>query len=164
MLDALMGRLAMSRRHRTRSRCRQPGRIARACPLCSTATHIAPHRHGATALNSLPLEALRLPAPMSSDLRILGFERVSDLLAQPRGPLTLRFGPELGRRIEQALGTLADSLKPVRPPDLLEVRRSFPMPADQEQYFHPSARRLKLLSWPSSISRKSPESVCVYPL
>ena len=65
---------------------------------------------------------------MSSDLRVLGFERIGDLLAQPRAPLALRFGPELGRRLDQALGRLAEPIEPVRPPDLIEVRRAFAEP------------------------------------
>ena len=37
-------------------------------------------------------------------LRDMGFGRIGDLLAQPRAPLTRRFGPELIRRIDQTLG------------------------------------------------------------
>jgi protein ImuB len=65
---------------------------------------------------------------MTADLRVLGFEQIGDLLAQPRAPLTLRFGPELGRRIDQALGLLAEPIDPVRPPDPIEVRRAFAEP------------------------------------
>jgi protein ImuB len=90
--------------------------------------HIAPPGHGASILGPLPLEALRLPPAMSAELRVLGFDRIRDLLAQPRGPLTLRFGPELGRRIDQALGETAEPIETVRSPDLVEVRRSFGEP------------------------------------
>lgn len=76
----------------------------------------------------LPLTALRIPADMAASLRLLGFERISDLLDQPRAPLALRFGPELGRRIDQALGTASDPIDPIRPPDLIEARRSFAEP------------------------------------
>ena len=55
-----------------------------------------------TDLAPLPIEALRLAPELNDTLRVLGFERISDLLAQPRAPLTLRFGPELGRRLDQA--------------------------------------------------------------
>ena len=79
-------------------------------------------------LAPLPLEALRLPAAMASDLRLLGFERIGDLLALPRAPLARRFGPELTRRIDQALGKLAEPIEPVRPPDLIEARRAFAEP------------------------------------
>ena len=91
-------------------------------------TAIAARGFGAAAIADLPLTALRIPAAMVADLRLLGFERIGDLLAQPRAPLALRFGPELGRRIDQALGTTSDPIDPVRPPELIEVRRSFPEP------------------------------------
>lgn len=50
----------------------------------------------------LSIAALRLASDMVRDLHVLGFDRVGDVLAQPRAPLALRFGPELGRRLDQA--------------------------------------------------------------
>lgn len=76
----------------------------------------------------LPLSALRLAPEIVAELRALGFETVADLLAQPRAPLTLRFGPELGRRIDQALGLASEPIDPVRPADMNEVRQSFAEP------------------------------------
>lgn len=76
----------------------------------------------------LPLAALRLAPVLVADLRVLGFERVADLLSQPRAPLTLRFGPEVGRRLDQATGRLAEPIEPVRPEALIEVRRAFAEP------------------------------------
>lgn len=65
---------------------------------------VVPERAGAESIKALPIAALRLTADMVDDLRRLGFERISDLLATPRAPLTLRFGPALGRRMDQATG------------------------------------------------------------
>ncbi|MGH6839129.1 MAG: DNA polymerase Y family protein, partial [Methylocella sp.] len=48
--------------------------------------------------------------------------------ATPRAPLALRFGPELGRRLDQAMRRLSEPINPVRPPDLIEVRRVFAEP------------------------------------
>lgn len=76
----------------------------------------------------LPLASLRLPITMVEGLRVLGFESVADLVAQPRAPLIMRFGAELGRRMDQALGRTAEPIEPVRPADLIEVRRSFAEP------------------------------------
>ena len=59
---------------------------------------------------------------------VLGFERIGELAAKPRAPLALRFGPELGRRLDQAMGKLSEPIDPVRPPDLIEVRRVFAEP------------------------------------
>ena len=85
---------------------------------------------GNAARNVAPLSiaALRLAPNMVRDLRVLGFDSVGDLLAQPRAPLSLRFGPELGRRLDQATGRLAEPIEPIRPDALIEVRRAFPEP------------------------------------
>jgi protein ImuB len=82
----------------------------------------------AKAILDLPIVALRLPRDMVDALRVLGFERIGELVAKPRAPLTLRFGPELGRRLDQATGQLSEPIVPVRPPDLIEVRRGFAEP------------------------------------
>lgn len=65
---------------------------------------------------------------MVEDLSVLGFERIGELAAKPRAPLVLRFGPELGRRLDQAMGCLSEPIDPVRPPALVEVRRVFAEP------------------------------------
>src|SRR5205085_6410130 len=80
------------------------------------------------AITPLPVAALRLPCEMVDDLRRLGFDRIGDLLTKPRAPLALRFGPELLRRLDQATGKLNEPIDPVRPPDLIEVRRAFAEP------------------------------------
>ena len=82
----------------------------------------------ATALAELPIAALRLPADLVTALRRLGFDRIGELAAQPRAPLALRFGPEPGRRLDQAYGRLAEPVTPVLQPDLLQVRRAFAEP------------------------------------
>jgi protein ImuB len=89
---------------------------------------ISPPRAVEAAIAPLPIAALRLPPALVHNLRTLGFDRIGDLVAQPRAPLTLRFGPELGRRIDQALGLAPELIDPIRPDDLIEVRRSFPEP------------------------------------
>src|SRR6201996_3794905 len=76
----------------------------------------------------LPIAALRLPPDTVADLRKLGFERIADLLATPRAPLTLRFGPGLGRRLDPALGLTGEPIDPVRPPDIAEVQQIFAEP------------------------------------
>jgi protein ImuB len=92
-------------------------------PVC-----IVPKGESATAIPSLPIAALRLPNDMLDSLRVLGFERIGELADKPRAPLALRFGPELGRRLDQALGRVSEPIDPVRAPDLIEVRRVFVEP------------------------------------
>jgi protein ImuB len=79
-------------------------------------------------LAPLPIAALRLAADTVADLRKLSFERIADLLATPRAPLTLRFGPELARRLDQAMGRTGEPIDPVRPPDVVEVQQLFAEP------------------------------------
>jgi len=79
-------------------------------------------------ISRLPIIALRLAPDLVDGLRVLGFDRIGDLLAQPRAPLALRFGPELGRRLDQATGRIAEPIEPTRPEALIEVRRAFAEP------------------------------------
>jgi protein ImuB len=88
---------------------------------------VLPHE-SAERIRPLPIAALRLAADTVDDLRRLGFERIADLLATPRAPLTLRFGPELGRRLDQATGRTGEPIEPVRPPDIVEVQQLFAEP------------------------------------
>jgi protein ImuB len=80
------------------------------------------------AIMALPITALRLPAAMVEHLHRLGFECVADLVDKPRASLALRFGPELHRRLDQAMGKLKEAIEPTRPPELIEVRRLFAEP------------------------------------
>lgn len=89
---------------------------------------VIPPGESATAILDLPIAALRLPPDMIEGLRVLGFERIGELALNPRAPLTLRFGPELGRRLDQAMGRLCEPIDPIRPPEFIEVRRVFAEP------------------------------------
>jgi protein ImuB len=89
---------------------------------------VVPERHSAERIRPLPISALRLAPDTVDDLRKLGFERIMDLLRTPRAPLTLRFGPELGRRIDQATGQTGEPIDPVRSPDIVETQQLFAEP------------------------------------
>jgi protein ImuB len=89
---------------------------------------VVPPDKGAALLQRLPLAFLRLPHDMIDQLRRLGFERVCDIASQPRAPLTQRFGPELHRRLDQALGRLREPIEPIRAPELIEATRQFAEP------------------------------------
>jgi protein ImuB len=89
---------------------------------------VVPERESPDRIKPLPIAALRLSADMVGDLRKLGFERISDLLATPRAPLTLRFGPVLGRRMDQATGQTGEPIEPVRTPDIVEAQQIFAEP------------------------------------
>lgn len=128
MLDALTGRLTLS------------GVTARAAVADTWGAAHALARHAAdlvfiaapgsteAVLSPLPFEGLRLPPAISSGLRDLGFTCIGDLTRQPRAPLTRRFGPELCRRLDQALGEAGEPITPIRPQDMVETRRVFAEP------------------------------------
>lgn len=128
MLDGLLGRLAMSGIEARAAIADTWGAAHALARHAARPTFIASPGHGADVIAPLPIEALRLPPTMPGELRMLGFERVSDLLAQPRAPLALRFGPELGRRLDEALGRSAEPIAPIRPDELVEARRVFAEP------------------------------------
>ena len=79
-------------------------------------------------LASLPLVSLRLDPCLVDRLRRMGFETVLDLERQSRGPLTLRFGPEVGRRLDQALGRVFEPIIPVIEAEQPRAERSFAEP------------------------------------
>lgn len=79
-------------------------------------------------LAPLPLAALRLNAAAIDGLHRLGIENVGELAAMPRAPLSLRFGPEVGRRLDQAYGAAAEPFDLVEAPELVRVRRAFAEP------------------------------------
>lgn len=128
MLEGLIGRLAMSGIAARGAIADSWGAAHALARFAARPTIIAPERHDASLLEPLPLAALRIDASIVAALRTLGFETIGDILAQPRAPLTLRFGPAIGRRIDQALGDLSEPIDPIRPADLIEVRRSFAEP------------------------------------
>jgi protein ImuB len=128
MLDGLIGRLAMSGIVARAAIADTWGAARALARYAARPTIIAPLGHGQSILEPLPLDALRIAASTIAGLRTLGFERIGDLLAQPRAPLTLRFGPEIAHRIDQALGNGAEPIAPIRSPDLMEVRRAFAEP------------------------------------
>jgi protein ImuB len=75
------------------------------------------------AMASLPVAALRLPRETLKDLNGLGIERVGQVAGMPRAPLALRFGSEVNRRLDQALGHIAEPFDALIPPEV--IRRNF---------------------------------------
>ena len=87
------------------------------------------------AIALLPIAALRLPPADVEGLRKLGFERIEQLIGAPRGPLAKRFGRELHRRLDQALGTLPEPIEPIFPEALPRARRGFIQPIATAEAF-----------------------------
>ncbi|TMV20065.1 DNA polymerase Y family protein [Rhizobium sp. Td3] len=110
--------------------------------LTSAETTVVPVGDIQRTVVSLPIHCLRLPSDTVQGLRILGVETVGELSAMPRAPLTLRFGPEPGRRLDQLFGRLAEPIEPIRTPELVEVFRNFQEPIGAAETIEKYVRRL----------------------
>ena len=77
------------------------------------------------ALTPLPIAALRLTAAQCEELDRLGLRRIADLLTLPRSGLAARFGGDLVRRLDQALGDQDEPISPQEPPPRLRFRMNF---------------------------------------
>lgn len=91
-------------------------------------TVIVPRGETVRAVEKLPISLLRLPEKVVGDLRVLGFQTIGELSATPRAPLALRFGPEIGRRLDQMFGRMGEPIDPIRTAELVEVSRAFQEP------------------------------------
>lgn len=105
-------------------------------------TVIVPIGETVRAVENLPLSLLRLPAKIVDDLHTLGFKSIGELSATPRAPLALRFGPEIGRRIDQMFGRVSEPINPIRTPDVIEVSRSFAEPIGSAETINKYVGRL----------------------
>ena len=88
---------------------------------------VGPGGQGA-AIAPLPVAALRLDSGSVDALRRLGFARIGQLIHAPRGPLARRFGRDLHRRLDQALGHVPEPIEPVIAPRTPRCRRGLVEP------------------------------------
>jgi protein ImuB len=95
-----------------------------------------------SAVERLPIEALRLDPATRFSLRRLGLKRVGDLLDKPRAPLSSRFGSGLLLRLDQILGRIPEPIDPVAAPPLYETARRFLDPIVAQSMVVRTARRL----------------------
>lgn len=121
--EARATRSRAARRHWTRGGA-APVTIAPPAPVA----RIAPPGHTRQALTPLPLAALRIDEATVNGLARLGLRHVGDIIGMPRAPLARRFGRDLVRRLDQALGVAQEPVSPARPPLHFVVRLSFPDP------------------------------------
>ncbi len=84
-------------------------------------------------LAPLPVAALRLGAEIVEALEQLGLKRIADLLDLPRAPLAARFGEELVRRLDQALGREDEPITPRLPVPSYVAEQRFPDPIGLER-------------------------------
>ncbi|GHC62511.1 Y-family DNA polymerase [Limoniibacter endophyticus] len=91
-------------------------------------TVIVPRGQNARAVENLPIAGLRLPEHVVRDFRTFGFRTIGEISRLPRGPLVLRFGVEVGRRLDQMFGQIAEPIIPIRATEQIEVTRLFAEP------------------------------------
>ena len=89
---------------------------------------IAPASDMLSALQNLPIAALRLDEKTSTALVRLGLRKVGELAAAPRAPLTRRFGPDVVMRLDQALGQQPEEIMPLAEAPHYGVRITLPEP------------------------------------
>jgi protein ImuB len=85
-------------------------------------------------LAPLPLAALRLPADTVAALARVGLKRIGDIIDLPRSPLTARFGGDLMRQLDRALGAEHEPLNPRLPvaPYVAEQRFAEPIAREED--------------------------------
>jgi protein ImuB len=98
----------------------------------ATAHRIAPAGATRQALGPLPVAALRIAPGTAEGLARLGLRRIGDLLGMPRAGLARRFGADLVRRLDQALGVEPEPITPAAAPLHFAVRLSLPEPIGLE--------------------------------
>jgi protein ImuB len=84
-------------------------------------------------LAPLPLAALRLPSATVAALARVGLKRVGHIIDLPRSPLTARFGGELMRQLDRALGHEHEPLSPRLPVAPYVAEQRFAEPIGQEE-------------------------------
>lgn len=91
---------------------------------------ITPGQQG-EALRPLPLAALRLEPEVVDGLYRVGLNRIGDIADRPRAPLANRFGLDLVRRLDQALGREGEPISP---------RFAVPLVMAERRFFEPIGR------------------------
>jgi protein ImuB len=84
------------------------------------------------ALAPLPLAALRVDTDIVLSLAQAGLKRIADIMARPRAPLAARYGEDVLRRLDQALGLEDEPIVPRLPLPSYLAERRFPDPIGRE--------------------------------
>ena len=108
----------------------------------SSNIRIAPPGQTKTILNLLPISALRLSKKENSELTRLGICIIKDLETLPRGSIERRFGFNILKRLDQAIGRQSEPISPSVPNIHFGVRMTFPEPIGSEEDIMIAIRRL----------------------
>ncbi len=97
-------------------------------PAAGAANFIVAPGAAREAIAPLPVAALRLDPALVQGLHRVGLRQVGDIIKMPRDALARRFGEEIGRRLDEALGDLPEPLCPLTEAPTRRVRLSFAEP------------------------------------
>jgi protein ImuB len=103
---------------------------------------VLPPGGAAAALRELPVAGLRLASATVDDLQRFGLGRIGSLYDIARAPLAARFGDQVARRLDQALGRLREPISPRRPVPERRARRLFAEPISTEAAITRAVRAL----------------------
>jgi protein ImuB len=109
------------------------GQASRICLPCRSRTHPTSARCERDHLAPLPLAALRLPGETVTALARVGLKRICDILDLPRAPLAARFGVDLLRQLDRALGREDEPLTPRLSVAPYVAEKSFHEPIAREE-------------------------------
>jgi protein ImuB len=98
-----------------------------------TDTAVVPAGDNVRMLAPLPLAALRLAEDTVAALDRVGLKRIAQIIGAPRAPLAARFGTDLVRRLDQALGVDEEAIDPRRPAPAFIAERRFAEPIVREE-------------------------------
>jgi protein ImuB len=108
-----------------------PGAASAAARFTDVA--VVPQGQGAAMLEPLPLAALRIDRETVSALDRVGLKRIGQIVGGPRAPLAARFGIELIRKLDQALGIDEEAINPRREAPTFITERRFAEPIAREE-------------------------------
>lgn len=103
---------------------------------------VVPPGEATAALAPLPPWALRLSRSDAAALDAVGVRKIETLLHLPRSSILTRLGPEVLRRLDQAIGGGPEWLEPYRPPVEPVSRIRFPGATDRVEVIHEALDRL----------------------
>lgn len=89
---------------------------------------IAPPGHNRQAIGKLPVAALRIAPETAEGLATVGLRTIEPLTRMPRGALARRFGIEIMRRLDQALGAEPEPVAPEARMPAFSARMTLPEP------------------------------------
>jgi protein ImuB len=94
---------------------------------------VVPSHHTQKILLPLPLAALRIDAETVAALAQVGLKRIADVIDRPRAPFAARFGEQLVRRIDQAIGREDEPIAPRLPAPRYMTECRFAEPIAREE-------------------------------